>query len=313
MAKITLTRPARSSEIIGEAIQMSTLDQRNNPNAEGASGEWEIEKLDVDAYLARVGYDGDLRADVDTLFALHRAHAARIPFENLDVVLGRGISLDIKKIQDKLVRHERGGYCFEHNLLFAALLERIGFRVRRLAARVQPARTHMLLVVEADGREWLADVGFGATLLEPIPFEDGAVSRQGGWTYGLAKHGDGSWRLRSPDADGWTDLYTFTEEPQRFIDYVVYNHYTATHPDSPFVSQPRAVRVKPDVRYTLGGSTFISKFPEGSLEKRDLPKDEAIEALRDTFGIVLAPEDEARLREIFAMEKADIPDKTRRS
>jgi N-hydroxyarylamine O-acetyltransferase len=163
----------------------------------------------------------------------------------------------------------------------------------------------MLLIVEAEGREWLADVGFGATLLEPIPFEDGAVSRQGGWTYGLAKQDNGLWRLRSLDAGGWIDLYSVTQEPQSFIDYVVYNHYTATHPDSPFVAQPRAVMVKPDVRYTLGGNTFISKYPDGSSEKRDLSEVEAIQALRNTFGIVLSPRYELRLRDILAEEIRD--------
>lgn len=279
---------------------MSMVDQHG-----GTNSEWEIAKFDADAYLTRIGYSGDLRANVDTLFALHRAHADSIPFENLNVVLGHGISLDMDDLQDKLVRQRRGGYCFEHNLLFSALLERIGFRVRRLAARVQPARTHMLSIVEVGGREWLADVGFGATLLEPIPFDDGAISHQGGWTYGLARRGDGSWRLRSPDADGWMDLYLFTEEPQRHIDYVVYNHYTATHPNSPFVRGPRAVRVKPDVRYTLGGSTFISKFPDGSSEKQNLPEDEVIAMLRETFGIVLSPEDTSRLRELLATENRD--------
>lgn len=291
---------------------MSMLDQHNVPEEQGSGGEWSVERLDLDAYFARTGYEGDLRASVSTLHGLHRAHADSIPFENLNVVLKHGISLDLGDVQDKLVHQRRGGYCFEHNLLFSALLERLGFKLRRLAGRVQAARTHMLLIVEAEGREWLADVGFGATLLEPIPFEDGAVSHQGGWTYGLARHGDGSWRLRSPDADGWMNLYSFTEEPQRFIDYVVYNHYTATHPDSPFVNQPRAVRVKPDVRYTLGGNTLISKYPDGASDKRDLSENEAIQALRGTFGIELAPEDETGLRKILTAQITSTADEARR-
>jgi N-hydroxyarylamine O-acetyltransferase len=136
----------------------------------------------------------------------------------------------MEDMQNKLLRRPSGGYCYEHNLLFATLLERLGYRVRRLAARVQPdkpgPRTHMLLIVEADGEEWLADVGFGAALLEPIPFSDGAISHQGGWTYGLQRREGGVWLLRSWNPDGWSDLYAFTTEPQRPIDYVVYNHYT---------------------------------------------------------------------------------------
>lgn len=278
---------------------MSKVGPDASPDAAGANDAWDVGRLDVDAYLARVDHDGDLSPTVGTLRSLHRAHTAVIPFENLDVVLGRGVSLEMDDIQRKLVRHRRGGYCYEHNLLFAALLERLGYRVKRLAARVRAddsgLRTHMLLVVEVEGGAFLADVGFGATLLEPIPLEEGAVSRQGGWTYGLARDGDGSWWLRSRDAEGWTDLYSFTEEPQLPADYAVYNHYTATHPDSPFVGQPRVVRVEPEVRYTLGGRTLIAKQPDGLSRKRDLSGEEAAGALQDTFGIVLEPEEVASI------------------
>lgn len=146
------------------------------------TGEWGIDRLDLDAYLKRIGYTAAPEADVNTLRGLHRAHAATIPFENLDIVLDRTIDLDLGHVQDKLVRDQRGGYCFEHNLLFAAVLERLGYAVTRLAARVQPARpgprTHMLLRVVADGDPWLADVGFGASLLEPLPLE-GTIASQG--------------------------------------------------------------------------------------------------------------------------------------
>jgi N-hydroxyarylamine O-acetyltransferase len=103
---------------------------------------WETGRLDLDAYLERIAYAGSLAADADTLRGLHRAHAATIPFENLDIVLGRTIELDLDSVQDKLVGRRRGGYCFKHNLLFAAVLERVGYAVTRLAARVQYTATH---------------------------------------------------------------------------------------------------------------------------------------------------------------------------
>jgi N-hydroxyarylamine O-acetyltransferase len=102
--------------------------------------DWEIDRLDLDAYLARIGFGGAPAADVDTLRALHRAHHAAIPFENVDIVLGRRLEVDLDSVQDKLVRRPRGGYCFEHNLLFAAVLERLGYAVTRLAARRAPGR-----------------------------------------------------------------------------------------------------------------------------------------------------------------------------
>lgn len=269
----------------------------------GAPSEWEIEKLDVDAYLARIGRTSTLTPTVEALQDLHRAHSDSIPFENLDIVLGRGISLDIERVQDKLIRNERGGYCFEHNLLFAALLERFGYRVRRLAARVQPGkpgpRTHMLLIVEAGGSEWLADVGFGAALLGPIPFSDGAISHQGGWRYGLERREDGVWFLRSGTQDGWSDLYAFTLEPQRPIDYVVHNHYTATHPDSPFVGNARVIRTTPDARHILRGRDLTITHPDETTGHRELAGDEPTDVLRDTFGIDLKPEAAGHLRTIL--------------
>src|SRR5699024_6440565 len=123
-------------------------------------------RLDIDAYLQRIGYDGPLEPTEATLYALHRAHASTIPFENLDILLGRGISLEMDDIQDKLVRRQRGGYCYEHNLLFSALLEHAGFEVRRLVSRLNPNQpgpaSHMMLNVSVGNRTWLADVGFGA-------------------------------------------------------------------------------------------------------------------------------------------------------
>lgn len=278
---------------------MNAVDQRHNSASEARS-EWCIERLDVDVYFTRLGYGGGLRSTADTLRALHRAHTAAIPFENLDIVLGRGVSLEMEDLQDKLLRHSRGGYCFEHNLLFAALLERLGYRVRRLAARVQPGkpgpRTHMLLIVEADGAQWLADVGFGAALLEPIPFGEETTVRQDGWAYGLQRREGGVWSLRSWSPDGWSDLYAFTLEPQRPIDYVVHNHYTATHPASPFVGRMVAMRTEAEVRHLLHGRELTTIRSDGSTERRDLSVDELSDVLRGTFGIVLEPEETALLR-----------------
>src|SRR6516225_6723599 len=119
--------------------------------------------LDLDSYLARVQYAGVLRASAEVLRELHLAHATHIPFENLDILLGRPIRLDLESLQAKLVHGKRGGYCFEQNLLFAAVLERLGFSVTCLAARVRLGttrllpRTHMLLKVDVDGGSWLVD------------------------------------------------------------------------------------------------------------------------------------------------------------
>jgi len=135
---------------------------------------------DVDAYFARIGYAGPRTANLATLRGIHDCHARTIPFENFDVLLGRGISLELAAIEQKLVRDRRGGYCFEHNGLLAAVLRTLGFRVTTLLARVRwnvPAevampQTHMILRVEIEGRPWLADAGFGGLgLTAPIALD----------------------------------------------------------------------------------------------------------------------------------------------
>jgi hypothetical protein len=160
----------------------------NDPMADAAA-------LDLPAYLRRIGYAGALSPSRSTLDALHLAHATAIPFENLDILLGVPIRLDLANLQSKLVFRRRGGYCFEQNALFANVLERIGFTVTRLAARVRYGtdrvlpRTHMTLRVDVAGVPILADVGFGADgLLLPVPM-DGALSQQFGWSYRVAESG----------------------------------------------------------------------------------------------------------------------------
>ena len=246
--------------------------------------EWETDRLDLDAYLARVGYTAVLAADATTLRGLHRAHAATIPFENLDIILGRTIELDLEHVQDKLVRHLRGGYCFEHNALFAAVLERLGFAVTRLAGRVQPGlpgpRTHMLLrVVVADGDPWVADVGFGASLLEPLALQ-AATTSQGAWSYRLQRAGPGGWLLQKYRPEGWSDLYAFTLEAQRPIDYAVYNHYTATHPQSPFAARVVALRTEPWIQHALRGRELTTTRPDGTTEILELTAEEALGGAR---------------------------------
>ena len=159
--------------------------------ATGRVTEWDTSALDLDAYLARIGYEGPLRPDPETFVALHRCHVTAVPFENLDVMLGRGTSIDLATIQDKIVHGRRGGYCYEMNILFAAALDRIGIPVRRQLVRtgdplLDPRpRSHLVVLVDIDGRRWLGDVGFGSGLFEPLPLDRLGQFTQSGWTYRL--------------------------------------------------------------------------------------------------------------------------------
>ncbi|UFQ18474.1 MULTISPECIES: arylamine N-acetyltransferase family protein [Streptomyces] len=263
---------------------------------------WNGEELDIEAYLARLGHTGGAKPDLDSLRALHRAHVAAIPFENLEMMLGRPVPLDLSALQDKMVRGRRGGYCYEQNLLFAAALERIGFSVTGLGARVRAgasttrAVTHMLLKVEVDGEEWHCDVGFGADgLLEPIPLRDGAEMHQGEWRFQLHREDTGVLVLRTWRSGGWFDLYAYTLEPRLPVDYVVMNHYTATHPKSSFIRRPVVQRAAPEVRRRLVGDRLSRTRPDGSLDEQDVPVGELTTILAREFGIELEAADAAEL------------------
>ena len=258
-------------------------------------------QIDVGAYLARVAYTAGLEATLGTLQALHLAHATHIPFENLDILLGQPIRLDLESLQNKLVASGRGGYCFEQNTLFAAVLTDLGFDVTLLAARVRFGanrtlpRTHMALRVRIDDTAWLADVGFGAAgLLLPIRFGDPAPVRQFAWTYRLAGEA-GQWVLQAQRDDAWQDLYAFTLEPQLAVDFEVANHYVSTHPQSRFVQTLTVQRVTPQARHTLVDRDY--SIDTGSeVSRRSLRDDtELLELLAGTFGLSFSAETRFRV------------------
>jgi N-hydroxyarylamine O-acetyltransferase len=252
--------------------------------------------LDLAAYLSRIAYDGPLEPTLETLSALHFAHISAIPFENLDIVLGRGISLDLADLQAKLVTSRRGGYCFEQNALFAAVLESLGFKLVRLAARVRFGatgvlpRTHMLLEVEAENARWLADVGFGgAGPLYPIALQAGDPVQQGVWSFRIRNEAD-LFVLQSQETDGWLDLYAFTREPQYPVDYELGNHYTSTHPHSPFVQNVIVQRNGLQSRFILRNRD-LSEVTPGQQTSETLADDSAIiKVLADQFGLLFPPD-----------------------
>jgi len=253
--------------------------------------------LDLDAYLARIGYSGSREPTRATLAALHLAHAQHIPFENLDILLGRGIRLDLGSLQQKLVHDRRGGYCFEQNLLFSAALEALGFRLTRLAARVRMGhtrvlpRTHMLLAVETDGARYLADVGFGGEgLYLPIPLVDDRPEHQFTSTYRLQGEDAHHWVLQSKRSEGWFELYVFTLEPQHLSDYEMANWYVSTNPQSPFTRTLTAQRLTPEARYILRGREFITER-DGQQQLQTLADDAALlSLLAEKFGLEFPPD-----------------------
>ena len=202
------------------------------------------------------------------------------------------IRLDLASLQAKLVTGRRGGYCFEQNALFAAVLERLGFAVTRLAARVRldsdavRPRTHMTLAVDVDGKRVLADVGFGASgLLLPVPFDGGAAVAAVRVDLSDRRRSAVRSLLQSTCDDTWANLYTFSDEPQHVVDYELANYYTSTHPESRFTQTLTAQQVGPEVRRILRNRTY-TEDRGGEIGERTLADDdEIVTVLADVFGL----------------------------
>lgn len=255
--------------------------------------------IDLHAYLERIGVRTPVAPDLQTLRILITAHVAAIPFENLDPFLGISPALDVASVQRKLVYDRRGGYCFEQNRLLGDALRAIGFAVTDLAARVlwgQPedaitARTHMLLRVEAKGKSWLADCGFGGNTptgpLELVPDIEQATPHE---PFRLLRRDGSDWRLQLFAADAWQTLYRFDLQPQFPADYRVSNYWTSTYPDSHFVTGLSAARAPAGCRLTLRNRLFTERTTGGTTAKTTLATAAEIRAVLQNRFLIRLPD-----------------------
>jgi N-hydroxyarylamine O-acetyltransferase len=218
-----------------------------------------IEQLDLDAYCERIGYRGARTPTLATLRELQWHHVSAIPFENLTSLAGEPVLLEPAALQAKMVHGRRGGYCYEQNVLFAAVLQRLGFQVTGLAARVvwNPApgagnpRTHMLLRLELPEGSHIADVGFGsASLPGPLRLVTGLAQPTPIEPYRLVEHAEG-YQLELQQPEGWRPVYTFDLQPQQFADYQMANWFVSTSPASRFVQVLMVARPAGTLRRTL--------------------------------------------------------------
>lgn len=254
--------------------------------------------VDLDAYCARIGYDGPRTPTVETLRALHALHPAAIPFEAIDVLLGRPIDLTPAAVDAKLIAARRGGYCFEHNTLFKRALTAIGFRVEGLLGRVRwmrPAdlpplpRTHMAMRVTVGGEAWLADVGFGGSVpTAPLRLDTDAPQPTDHEKFRVAMR-SGLIAVEAMRNGKWLTLYELMQEPQLDLDYEVPNWYTATHADSPFRQNLIVARAMPQARYALLDGRFTVRPARGQPEQRILDAGEIEHALSEVFGLAVDP------------------------
>lgn len=265
----------------------------------------------IEAYLARIAYPGPLAPTHAVLRDLHWHHASSIPFENLDVLLGRGISLEPSAIMTKLVTDRRGGYCFEQNSLLAEMLRAIGFRVTALAARVWwgtgdtglPPRSHMALRVECEGASYLCDVGFGGlTPVMPLAWVMDTPQATTHETYRLGLLDDGripgEVALQAEIGGAFLPLYSFLPQPVDAADFHIANWYVATHPASLFTREMICAMPFAEGRHVLQQLRVTRRRMGLKEENRQLAGPDDLGAiLAGSFGLHLAPDEIGRLWE----------------
>ncbi len=261
-----------------------------------------VPPIDVDAVLRRIGILGRPRPSAEALGALQRAWVGSIPFENLDIVLGRPIRLDRPSIEQKLVRRGRGGYCLEHVALFVATLRALGWDAHQALASMheleaqQAPPTHATAIVRIGEHRWMADVGFGGGPLLPLPLRDGAqVGGVGTWAHRLVRIGD-RWQQETWRKGRWTPTHRTTAEPAAADAIAVANHWVSTDPASLFVGRAVLMRVTERERTVLVDRELRTARPGGDEVARALDPAERITEIVDGFRVKLDADERAALR-----------------
>jgi N-hydroxyarylamine O-acetyltransferase len=248
--------------------------------------------LNTGAYLKRINYRGPLTVSAETLRALQLAHLLAVPFENLSIHANQPIVLDDRSLFDKIVLRRRGGFCYELNGLFAALLGSIGFNVTMLSAGVAreqggfgPDFDHMTLMVTLEER-WLADVGFGDSFCEPLLIDSRDEQQQDERAYRIDKDGD-HLILMQRDRGEWAAQYRFSLQPHTYSDYEEMCLYHQTSPQSTFTQRRVCTRATADGRVTLSDLRLIKTLSGERQELLLADEDEYVAALREHFGVII--------------------------
>lgn len=248
--------------------------------------------LDIPAYLQRIAYIGRRDVSPDTLRDLHLQHLYTVPFENLDILLGRVLSLDGGELFHKIVTRRRGGFCYELNGLLCALLLEMGFTVTMLSAGVGrqsggfgPEFDHLALRVDLN-EPWLVDVGFGNGFRMPLRLNESADQPQGDSVYRIDTEGDYRILLRRDSGGGWAPQYRFTLKPHELGDFAERCLFHQTSPESSFTQQRICTLATPGGRVTLAGRRLIETTSAGRTERDLASPAEYTDALRERFGVI---------------------------
>jgi N-hydroxyarylamine O-acetyltransferase len=249
------------------------------------------DNVNLSAYFRRIGFAGNARADVDTLKLLMRCQLFSVPFENLDIQSGRIVSLDPEDIFRKIVEERRGGYCYEVNGLFSMALEALGITHFLIAARpmtypVRRPKTHMAVIAEIGGAQWLCDTGFGSYgIREPMNLAlTGFEMRQDHETFRLSMDSKSEYLLQSFTGGTWKNLYEFNLCPQEWIDFEPANYLNSTHPDSIFLQGLMVVQQNPSGKDVLFGNSLMSVV-DGHCESRPVSRNEIPLLLQEKFSL----------------------------
>ena len=247
-------------------------------------------------YLQRLGYDSSPPPTLATLRDLQLRHVCTFAFESLSTLLRLPVPIDLPSVEQKVLFDGRGGYCYELNQMFLALLQELGFEARGITGRVvmggppdaRTARTHRLSLVTLDGVRYITDVGFGGMVpSSPLQLDTEAVQATAHEPYRLTFNaGENSYTLWAEVAGEWRGLYVFDLQVQAAIDYEIGNWYVSTHPNSPFLGQLKVALLAPGKRHTLNNAHYAIHFLDQPSEKRLLNNAQELTVLlRDTFGI----------------------------
>jgi len=227
-------------------------------------------KPEIKAYLERIGISQELKTDFASLCLLQSQHLKTVPYENLDIMRNIPLSLEVGDMYEKIVVHKRGGYCFELNGLFTWLLRGLGFKVTEYMARFLrdeteiPMRRHRVLKVSCNDGDYIADVGVGSPVpLNPLPFVMDQVSEQRGEKYKLVKEDFLGNVLYEWKREEWKKVYSFTEEEQLNIDYIMPSYYCEVHPESYFRTMDMVHMFTEDGRKSVANRELKIFSPRG--------------------------------------------------
>lgn len=249
--------------------------------------------MDVQAYLDRINYHGPLEPTAETLRQLQVAHLLTVPFENLSIHAREPIVLEDEALFQKIVNRRRGGFCYELNGLFAALLRALGFEVKMLSAQVANEEgefsrdfDHMALMIGLEER-WLVDVGFGDSFVEPLRLDERDAQVQGDRAYRIVADGERLVVQRADQSNEWKAQYRFKLEPFQYSDYAEMCEYHQISPLSHFTQARICSLLTPRGRISLSEMRLITTEGGERREHTVATQEEYAEMLREHFGVVM--------------------------